>query len=82
MGKLSFGLLGLSLGLGIFYMGREWEEDELREQKLVSNNCLLPFKTVITLFFRNWNMLPKAGGIEPKSVWGTSLTYVPCIVSD
>ncbi|EKM81387.1 hypothetical protein AGABI1DRAFT_84279 [Agaricus bisporus var. burnettii JB137-S8] len=34
MGKLSFGLLGLSLGLGIFYMGREWEEDELQAKKL------------------------------------------------
>jgi import inner membrane translocase subunit TIM50 len=44
MGKLSFGLLGLSLGLGIFYMGREWEEDELKEQKRVSANCIHFFK--------------------------------------
>lgn len=36
MGKVSFGLLGLSLGLGLFYMGREWEEDELKERRLVS----------------------------------------------
>lgn len=34
MGKLSFGLLGLSLGLGLFYMGREWEEHELKEMRL------------------------------------------------
>ncbi|KXN86028.1 Mitochondrial import inner membrane translocase subunit TIM50 [Leucoagaricus sp. SymC.cos] len=34
MGKVSFGLLGLSIALGIFYMGREWEVDELKEKKL------------------------------------------------
>jgi len=36
MGKLSLGFLGLFLGLGIFYMGRTWEEDELKRMKLVS----------------------------------------------
>jgi len=34
MGTVSFGLLGLSLGLGLFYIGREWEEDELKAKKL------------------------------------------------
>ncbi|KAF9445931.1 NIF-domain-containing protein [Macrolepiota fuliginosa MF-IS2] len=34
MGKLSFGLLGLSMGLGLFYLGREWEEEELQAKKL------------------------------------------------
>ncbi|KAL9712160.1 mitochondrial inner membrane protein required for protein import [Leucoagaricus gongylophorus] len=34
IGKLSLGFLGLSLGLGIFYMGRNWEEDELKRMKL------------------------------------------------
>lgn len=36
IGKLSLGFLGLSLGLGIFYMGRTWEEHELKRMKLVS----------------------------------------------
>lgn len=36
IGKLSLGFLGLYLGLGIFYMGRTWEEDELKRMKLVS----------------------------------------------
>lgn len=36
MGTASFGLLALSLGLGLFYTGREWEEDELKAKKLVS----------------------------------------------
>ncbi len=35
MGMVSFGLLGLSLGLGLFFVGREWEEDELKMKKLV-----------------------------------------------
>jgi len=36
IGKLSLGFLGLFLGLGIFHMGRTWEEDELKRMKLVS----------------------------------------------
>ncbi|KAJ3574214.1 hypothetical protein NP233_g1910 [Leucocoprinus birnbaumii] len=34
MGMVSFGLLGLSMGLGLFYAGRDWEEEELKEMKL------------------------------------------------
>jgi import inner membrane translocase subunit TIM50 len=41
MGIMSFGLLGLSMGLGLFYMGREWEEDELKHKKLVSVHLLV-----------------------------------------
>lgn len=73
MGKLSFGLLGLSLGLGIFYMGREWEEDELQAKKLVSNHFNLFYGSAYNIF-RSWSTLLKAGGTELKSVWATSLT--------
>lgn len=53
IGKLSLGFLGLSLGLGIFYMGRNWEEDELKRMKLVSEfsvfiDAILKFSCIET----------------------------------
>lgn len=67
MGKLSFGMLGLSLAFGLFYMGREWEEDELKLKKLVRFLGCLRRYNIQLLACRNPSMLLTGGGIGRKS---------------
>lgn len=38
LGRVALGAFAIAFGVQVFYMGREWEEDELRSKKLV---CLL-----------------------------------------
>lgn len=36
MSRATLALMGLGAIAGVFYIGREWEDDELREKRLVS----------------------------------------------
>jgi import inner membrane translocase subunit TIM50 len=35
MGRAALTLLGVALGANTIYMGREWDEDELKAKKMV-----------------------------------------------
>lgn len=57
-------------------MGREWEEDELKAKKLVSEGLIYCCDVANVFVCRNRSMLLKDGGIGPRSEWATYSTCV------
>lgn len=61
------GAFALAFGAQAFYMGREWEEDELKSKKLVQASRLHFGKLVAELsVFSELKMHPQRGGHVPQ----------------